>query len=291
MANDEQRRGRKLVASNRKARHDYIIEDTFEAGIVLTGTEVKALRTGRASLVDGYAASRGDELWLEGVHIPEYIPARGPTTPRAAAASCCCTATRSQDRRQSTESGHTSSRCSCTSRTAAPRSRSPSPRARRVRQAARPARAAGQPRGRARDRPRRRARQAEPGLGGCSPAGSRSACCAWLRRGAGARLRRSAGVGCLAAGGRPPSEWGRADEPPPTTASTVADFTRSTQDGAVTSPRPSVAVPAGERPATASSAPVTSVPSTRTARRHLPRYPLSDVDGRAARPERRPTSR
>ncbi len=64
--------GHKLVASNRKARHDYLIEDTYEAGIALTGTEVKALRMGRASLVDGWAAFSGDELWLEGVHIPEY---------------------------------------------------------------------------------------------------------------------------------------------------------------------------------------------------------------------------
>lgn len=66
--------GRKLIASNRKARHDYLIEDTFEAGIVLMGTEVKALRMGRASLVDGWASfDRHDELWLEGVHIPEYV--------------------------------------------------------------------------------------------------------------------------------------------------------------------------------------------------------------------------
>ncbi len=64
--------GRKVVASNRKARHDYLIEDTFEAGISLWGTEVKALRQGRASLVDGFAQFTGDELWLEGVHIPEY---------------------------------------------------------------------------------------------------------------------------------------------------------------------------------------------------------------------------
>ena len=65
--------GRKLVASNRKARHDYLIEDTYEAGLVLMGTEVKALRMGRASLVDGWAGfDRDDELWLEGVHIPEY---------------------------------------------------------------------------------------------------------------------------------------------------------------------------------------------------------------------------
>jgi SsrA-binding protein len=65
--------GRKVIASNRKARHDYLIEDTFEAGLVLMGTEVKSLRMGRASLIDGYATFRGDELWLEGVHIPEYV--------------------------------------------------------------------------------------------------------------------------------------------------------------------------------------------------------------------------
>ncbi len=70
MAKDQ---GRKVVASNRKARHDYLIEDTFEAGIVLMGTEVKSLRMGRASLVDGFATFRGHELWLEGVHIPEYV--------------------------------------------------------------------------------------------------------------------------------------------------------------------------------------------------------------------------
>jgi len=64
--------GRKLVASNRKARHDYIIEDVFEAGIVLTGTEVKALRAGHASLIDGWCEIDGGEAWLEGVHIPEY---------------------------------------------------------------------------------------------------------------------------------------------------------------------------------------------------------------------------
>jgi SsrA-binding protein len=64
--------GRKLVASNRKARHDYHVEDTYEAGIVLMGTEVKALRAGRASLIDGFASITSGELWLEGVHIPEY---------------------------------------------------------------------------------------------------------------------------------------------------------------------------------------------------------------------------
>jgi SsrA-binding protein len=63
---------RQLVASNKKARHDYHIDDTYEAGIVLMGTEVKALRAGRASLVDGFASVDDGEVWLEGVHIPEY---------------------------------------------------------------------------------------------------------------------------------------------------------------------------------------------------------------------------
>jgi SsrA-binding protein len=65
-------RGRKFVAQNRKARHDYHIDATYEAGLVLTGTEVKSLRVGRASLVDGFAEVRGGELWLRNVHIPEY---------------------------------------------------------------------------------------------------------------------------------------------------------------------------------------------------------------------------
>jgi SsrA-binding protein len=65
-------KGRKLIAQNRKARHDFHIEDTFEAGMVLVGTEVKSLRAGRASLVDGYAAIKDNELWLHNVHIPEY---------------------------------------------------------------------------------------------------------------------------------------------------------------------------------------------------------------------------
>lgn len=65
-------RGQKVVATNRRARHDYTIEDTFEAGLVLTGTEVKSLRLGRASLVDGYGFVDGGEAWLDAVHIPEY---------------------------------------------------------------------------------------------------------------------------------------------------------------------------------------------------------------------------
>jgi SsrA-binding protein len=65
-------RGRRFIAQNKKARHDYHIEDVYEAGLVLTGTEVKSLRAGRASLADGYATVREGEVWLHSVHIPEY---------------------------------------------------------------------------------------------------------------------------------------------------------------------------------------------------------------------------
>src|SRR5215475_1803613 len=65
-------KGRKLIASNKKARHDYTILETYEAGIALTGTEVKSLRMGRASLVDGFAQERNGEIMLHAIHIPEY---------------------------------------------------------------------------------------------------------------------------------------------------------------------------------------------------------------------------
>jgi SsrA-binding protein len=73
MADMAKELGRKIVAQNRKARHDYFIEDTVEAGLVLTGTEVKSLRAGRASLVDGFAEISDHEMWLQNVHIPEYL--------------------------------------------------------------------------------------------------------------------------------------------------------------------------------------------------------------------------
>ena len=64
--------GEKLIASNKKARHEYHILDTYEAGLVLTGTEVKSLRQGRANLTDGYAYIDGGQAFLDAVHIPEY---------------------------------------------------------------------------------------------------------------------------------------------------------------------------------------------------------------------------
>lgn len=66
-------RGHKVIVSNRKARHDYSILDTYEAGLVLVGTEVKSLREGRASLADAFATVDDGEVWLRNVHIPEYV--------------------------------------------------------------------------------------------------------------------------------------------------------------------------------------------------------------------------
>jgi SsrA-binding protein len=64
--------GKKLIAQNKKGRHDYFVDEFFEAGLVLMGTEVKSLRAGRATLTDGYAEVIDGEIWLNGIHIPEY---------------------------------------------------------------------------------------------------------------------------------------------------------------------------------------------------------------------------
>jgi len=65
-------KGRKLIAQNKKARHEYHLHDTFEAGMVLTGTEVKSLRAGHASLSDAYVSVDGGEVWLRNANISEY---------------------------------------------------------------------------------------------------------------------------------------------------------------------------------------------------------------------------
>ncbi len=65
-------KGRSVIATNRKARHNYTILETFEAGVVLRGTEVKALRQGKASLVDAFATVEDGEIWLHALHIAEY---------------------------------------------------------------------------------------------------------------------------------------------------------------------------------------------------------------------------
>jgi SsrA-binding protein len=73
---------KQLVASNKRARHDYFIDDTWEAGIVLTGTEVKSLRDRGASLIDGYCYIEGGEVWMDAVHIAPYV--KGTWTNHAA---------------------------------------------------------------------------------------------------------------------------------------------------------------------------------------------------------------
>ena len=73
MAKKEQS-NEKMIAQNRRARHDYEIEDTYEAGLALTGTEVKSLREGRASLAESFISiDKRGEVWLEGANIPEYL--------------------------------------------------------------------------------------------------------------------------------------------------------------------------------------------------------------------------
>ncbi|OHC75959.1 MAG: SsrA-binding protein [Rhodospirillales bacterium RIFCSPLOWO2_12_FULL_58_28] len=72
MARKKKTDGGKIAAQNRKARHDYFIEETFHAGIMLTGTEVKSLRQGRASIIESFAGEVKGELFLLNAHIPEY---------------------------------------------------------------------------------------------------------------------------------------------------------------------------------------------------------------------------
>ncbi len=64
--------GKRVIASNRRARHNYAVLETFEAGVVLTGTEVKSLRDGNASMADSFATVDDGEVWLRNLHIPEY---------------------------------------------------------------------------------------------------------------------------------------------------------------------------------------------------------------------------
>ena len=77
-----------VIARNRRARHDYHLEDTVEGGLVLTGTEVKSLRDGQASLADAFATLDDGEIWLRNLHIPEYHHgSRGPAIAAASAGS------------------------------------------------------------------------------------------------------------------------------------------------------------------------------------------------------------
>ena len=88
--------GEKLIVQNKKARHDYAIEDKYEAGLALTGTEVKSLREGRASLSEAFISiDRRGEMWLEGANIPEYLNGTWNNHAPKRKRSCCCTDCRS----------------------------------------------------------------------------------------------------------------------------------------------------------------------------------------------------
>ncbi len=91
----EIRQTRKVVAHNRKARFNYQIGEVFEAGIALTGSEVKSLRSGKATIAESYADARDGEIWLVNANIPEYLQAGRRTIRRGGRASCCCTSARS----------------------------------------------------------------------------------------------------------------------------------------------------------------------------------------------------
>ena len=85
----------RYVAQNRRARHDYLIENTLEAGMMLTGTEVKVLRQGLASIAEAYATEKDGKIYLFNAHFPIYRARRGSITSRAGRACCCCTSARS----------------------------------------------------------------------------------------------------------------------------------------------------------------------------------------------------
>ena len=94
---------KKIVAENRKARFNYEIIDTYEAGLVLTGTEVKSLREGKANIAESYATDEGGEMWLINSYLPEYLQAnRFNHEPAAGANSCCRNAKRTGCKARST---------------------------------------------------------------------------------------------------------------------------------------------------------------------------------------------
>ena len=137
-------KGRKLVAQNRKARHDYHIHDTCEAGLVLSGTEVKSLREGRATLTDAFATVDDGEVWLRSAHIPEY--SHGTWTNHTARRTRKLLLQPQGDRQDRARAGRSRARRWCrwpsTSPTGTPRWRSPSPPASASTTSARPSRSA-----------------------------------------------------------------------------------------------------------------------------------------------------
>jgi SsrA-binding protein len=127
------RRGDQLIISNRKARYDYHVLDTFECGIVLDGAEVKSIRNGHANLQDGYARVDDGEVWLYGMHVKPYEFAHGKALDPIRKRKLLLHRKEIAELEAATgEKGVTSSRCASTSRTAGPRSRSRSHEARRA---------------------------------------------------------------------------------------------------------------------------------------------------------------
>ena len=122
-------KGERMIARNRRATHDYSIGERLEAGIVLTGTEVKSLRDGRASLADAFATIDDGEVWLHQANIPEYSMGSWRRSHTALRKRKLLLHRQEIARleRQLASSGRTL--VPCTSRTAAPRSSSPSARA------------------------------------------------------------------------------------------------------------------------------------------------------------------
>lgn len=118
MGKKHQPKADNLLAQNKKARHDYNILETYEAGIALTGTEIKSVRAGKVTLRDGFARVRNNEAWLENVHISRTRKATSSTKTRCATASSCCTSEKSRSSWPPPCSRATPScRCACTSST------------------------------------------------------------------------------------------------------------------------------------------------------------------------------
>ena len=90
----EKKRSGKLITDNRKARHDYFVEDTYEAGIALVGTEVKSIRAGHVNLKDSFCSVRRGELFVHGMHISPYEREIYLTMTLCVTESCCFTAVR-----------------------------------------------------------------------------------------------------------------------------------------------------------------------------------------------------
>ena len=107
-------KGNRMIANNKKAYHDYFIEDKYEAGISLAGTEVKSLRMGKCSIKESFIRIERDEVFIYGMHISPYEKGNIFNKTRCASGNCCCTTMRSANlRRRSRKKATRSFRCRC----------------------------------------------------------------------------------------------------------------------------------------------------------------------------------